>query len=236
MKNFLTSSSIGRKLVMSISGCLLVLFLTFHMAMNVTAIFSEDAYNAICEFLGANWYAVAGTAVLALGVFIHIIYAIMLTLQNRKARGNKRYAVTAHEKGVAWSSKNMFVLGLIILFGLCWHVWDFWSNMMLVELAGEHVNKFGIAPADGAAMIRHTFSNPYMVVMYLIWFAAIWYHLTHGVWSMFQSVGFANQTWYPRLKLLANAWATILVFGFAVVVIGFYFRSNGICLLGICGL
>ena len=98
---FLTNSSLGRKLVMSISGCFLVLFLLFHMAMNVVALIGDgSAYNVICGFLGANWYALVGTAVLALGVLVHFVYAFILTWQNRKARGNVRYAVTVTEKGV----------------------------------------------------------------------------------------------------------------------------------------
>ena len=80
---FLTNSSLGRKLVMSISGCFLVLFILFHMAMNIVAVISGDAYNMICGFLGANWYALAGTAVLALGVLVHFVYAFWLTWQNR---------------------------------------------------------------------------------------------------------------------------------------------------------
>ena len=112
---WLLNSSIGRKLIMSISGIFLILFLLFHMSMNVAAVFSEEAYNTICEFLGANWYAVVGTLVLAAGFIIHIIYGLWLTLQNRKARGNDRYAVNATPKGVEWSSQNMFVLGIVIL-------------------------------------------------------------------------------------------------------------------------
>ena len=72
---FLTNSSLGRKLVMSISGCFLVLFILFHMSMNIAAIFSAEAYNAICGFLGANWYALVATVVLAGGVFVHFAYA-----------------------------------------------------------------------------------------------------------------------------------------------------------------
>ena len=87
MSCFLSNSSLGKKLVMSVTGCFLVLFILFHMSMNVTAIISPEAYNAVCEFLGANWYALAGTVVLALGVLIHFIYAIILTLRNYKARG-----------------------------------------------------------------------------------------------------------------------------------------------------
>ena len=70
MSCFLSNSSLGKKLVMSITGCFLVLFILFHMSMNITAIISPEGYNAICEFLGANWYALAGTLVLAAGVVL----------------------------------------------------------------------------------------------------------------------------------------------------------------------
>ena len=80
---------------MSISGLFLILFLLFHLSMNVAAVFSGEAYNLVCSLLGANWYAVAATLVLAAGVVIHFVYAWMLTVQNRKARGNDRYALIA---------------------------------------------------------------------------------------------------------------------------------------------
>ena len=89
---WLLKSSIGKKLVMSISGIFLVLFLLFHLSMNVTAVFSTDAYNMICGLLGANWYAVVATIGLGVIITIHFVYAVMLTLQNRKARENDRYA------------------------------------------------------------------------------------------------------------------------------------------------
>ena len=122
---------------MSVTGCFLVLFILFHMAMNLTAIISPEAYNAVCEFLGANWYALAGTVVLALGVLIHFIYAIVLTLNNYRARGTQRYAVTVQEPGVAWASKNMLVLGVIILLGMGLHLYNFWAKMQLVEIMGN---------------------------------------------------------------------------------------------------
>ena len=83
---WLSNSSIGRKVVMSVTGVALILFLTFHMSMNLVALFSEDAYNMVCEFLGANWYALVATVALAALFVIHIIYAFWLTMLNRKAR------------------------------------------------------------------------------------------------------------------------------------------------------
>ena len=232
MSNFLCNSSIGKKLVMSISGCFLVLFLLFHMSMNIAALFSAEAYNAICAFLGANWYAVAATGVLAAGVFVHFAYALMLTIQNRKARGQQRYAVTVTEKGVSWASKNMLVLGVIVIGGLLVHLVHFWSKMMLVELLGEHsvlVDGVPVEPTNGAALIAFIFAQWYNVVIYIVWLAALWFHLSHGVWSMIQTVGWANDKWYPRLKCLSTLVATIICGGFALVAVVFFVKSLGCC-------
>ncbi len=222
---FIVSSSVGRKFVMSISGAFLVLFFTFHAVMNVVAIISADAYNWICAVLGANWYAIAGTLVIAGGVVLHIMYGIWLTLQNRKARGSDRYAVSKTPPGVGWSSQNMLVLGFVVLGGLVIHLVHFWSKMQLVELMGAHENALGLSPQDGAGLIAITFSSWYNVVIYLVWFAALWLHLTHGIWSMFQSSGISGQTWLPRLKTISNIWTTLVVAMFSIVVIVFYIKS-----------
>lgn len=225
---WLLNSSVGRKLIMSISGIFLVLFLLFHMSMNVAAIFSEEAYNMICAFLGANWYAVVATLVLAAGVVIHIVYALILTIQNRKARGNDRYAVNAKPKGVEWASQNMFVLGVIILLFLGLHIAQFWYKMMFAELMGNHQVALGdmmVSPADGAAFLRYYFSNIIVVVLYLIWFVAIWFHLTHGIWSAFHTIGWNNTIWMKRWKTISYVVSTIIFVCFALVTIVFYVRS-----------
>ena len=230
---FLTNSSVGKKVVMSLTGCFLVLFILFHMSMNLTMIFSREGYNMVCEFLGANWYALAATVVLAAGVFVHFVYAFILTIDNYRARGKQRYAVTVQEKGVAWSSKNMLVLGIVVILGLGLHLVHFWSKMQLVEIldSGVYVDTINGAeasfhPANGALLMAFTFSKWYNVVIYLVWFAALWFHLTHGVWSMFQTVGFANDTWYPRLKCIANVVATLIFLGFAVVAVLCFLKSG----------
>ena len=226
----LFTSTIGRKLIMSISGLFLILFLLFHMSMNIAAVFSTEAYNAICEFLGANWYALAGTLILAAGFVVHIIYASILTLHNRSSRGTQRYAVEATPKSVTWASRNMFVLGLVVVLGLLLHLYNFWYNMQFAEIIGDHsLGAFG--PTDGAAYIAALFSNPVYCLIYLIWFLAIWFHLTHGFWSAFQTIGWDNQIWMKRLKCLANVFATVVFLGFALVVVVFYLRSlcGGFC-------
>lgn len=228
MSCFLCNSSLGKKLVMSVTGCCLVLFLLFHMSMNLVAIINPEAYNMICELLGANWYALVATAGLAALVVLHFVYAIILTLNNYRARGNQRYAVTAAEPGVEWASKNMLVLGVIVVLGLLLHLLNFWSKMQLVELTGAEgslVNGQFISAHDGATLVNYTFSKWYYVVLYIVWLAALWMHLNHGVWSMFQTVGWANDTWYPRLKCIGKIVSTLLVLGFMAVVV-VYFLCN----------
>ena len=218
---WLFNSSIGRKVIMSLTGIALILFLTFHMSMNVVALFSEDGYNMICEMLGANWYAVAATMALAALAVLHIFYAFVLTMQNRKARGEERYAVTDKPSKVEWASQNMLVLGLIIFFGLVLHLYDFWAKMMLQELIDGDTAR----ATDGVYWIRECFSNPIHVVLYLIWFAAIWFHLTHGFWSSLQTLGVNGKTWFCRWKCIGIAYVTVLMGGFAVVAVYYYLCS-----------
>ena len=199
---------------MSVTGVCLILFLTFHMAMNVVALFSGDAYNMICEMLGANWYAVAGTIGLAALAVIHIVYAFILTMQNRAARGSERYAVVNKPGKVEWASQNMLVLGIIVIVGLLLHLYNFWAKMMLVELAGCGDAAYA---ADGAYWIRQTFSNPGYVAAYVVWIIALWFHLTHGFWSMFQTLGWSNQPWMKRLKVIGAIVATLIVLAFVTV-------------------
>ena len=223
---WLSNSSVGRKVVMSVTGLALILFLTFHMAMNLVALVSAEGYNMICEFLGANWYALVATAGLAALFVIHIIYAFWLTMQNRRARGNIRYEVTAKPKNVEWSSQNMLVLGIIVIVGLGLHFAQFWAKMQLPELMHKLGAEVDVTnAANGAFHIQATFSCWINVVLYLVWLAALWFHLTHGFWSALHSLGWNNQTWIKRWKCVSDIYATIIVLGFAAVVIAFFVKS-----------
>ena len=208
---WLTNSSVGRKVIMSVTGLFLVLFITFHVLMNAVALYSLDAYEAVCNFLGANWYAVVGTLVLAAGFAIHIIYAFWLTLQNKKARGNNRYAVNSRPANVEWASQNMLVLGLIVICFMVLHLVQFWAKMQLPELM-EDMNNF----MTGKAALKATFSQVWVLPIYLIGFLALWFHISHGFWSAFQTLGTANDKWIPRWQCAAKWWATIACALFAV--------------------
>ena len=201
-------------MVMSVTGLFLVLFVTFHALMNAVALIKFEAYDAICEFLGANWYAVLGTLVLAAGFAIHIIYAFWLTLQNRKARGNNRYEVTSKPKDVEWASQNMLVLGLIVVCFMILHLVQFWAKMQLPELMGDHV-------MNGTSYLQATFCKWWVLPIYLIGFAALWFHISHGFWSAFQTLGTANDKWIPRWQCISKWWASIVFILFAVEAIYF---------------
>ena len=229
---WLTSSSVGRKFIMALTGAALVLFITFHCVMNSVAIFWPSAYNVICEFLGANWYALVATMGLAALFVIHIIYAFWLTIQNRKARGADRYAVTARPKGVEWSSQNMLVLGIVVVAFLALHLYHFWAKMQLVEITSHSINGWhqyegaSVPPTAGTLFIQEVFSQWWVLVTYLIGFVALWFHLTHGFWSMFQSIGWDSTVWIPRLKKISNWWTTIVVGLFAIQAVVFYVQAQ----------
>ena len=231
---WLKDSSIGRKFVMALSGAALVFFLLFHGCMNLALVFSEEAYNAICRFLGANWYAVIGSLGIAFLVLVHFCYGLYLTIQNRAARGNDRYAVTDKKKGVTWESENMLVLGFIILGFICLHLYNFWFKMQFAELAGMHeVATLGgetVTPTNGAALVKALFTTPIYgqiyCVLYLIWLVALWFHLNHGVWSALHTLGWNNLIWMKRIKVISSVVATLVVGLFAVVVL--YYLGVGI--------
>ena len=216
---WLLNSSIGKKFIMSISGIFLVLFLLFHLSMNMALLFSTEAYDMICELLGANWYAIAGTLVLVAGVVVHIGYATWITLQNKKARGGEKYA-SSNQTKTEWAAKNMYVLGLIICLGLLIHLWNFWYQMQYAELTHSWD-----AVTQGSGLVIQLFSQPLFVVIYLGWLLALWFHLTHGVWSAFQTLGWNGKLWFSRLQCVSNIVATIIMIGFAIVPVFFLITS-----------
>lgn len=223
---WLTKSSIGRKVIMAATGAALVLFLTFHASMNVVALFSAECYNAICEFLGSNWYAVGATMVLAVMVLMHFVLAVHLVVWNLQARGPVRYAIRTRPDDVEWSSQNMFSLGTVIILGMVLHLYHFWANMMLAELAGTAHAELA---ANGIYHIistfhgigEHTTSGYIYTALYLAWLAALWLHLSHGMWSAMQTMGLNNHKWLPRLKMISMVYSSVIILMFATVAVMF---------------
>ena len=216
-------SSIGKKLIMSVTGICLILFLTFHMVMNLTYVFDPDSvvYGTICEILSMGWVNVV-VPVLAAFFVIHILYAFILTLGNLKARGEQRYAVSNKAKTDSWSARNMFVLGLIVLCGIALHLVNFWAKMQLQ-------NWLGGPEADPYQLMGAIFGKWWVLCIYLVWFVAVWFHLTHGFWSALQTLGWNNQIWFKRWKWITIIYVTLLMLGFALVAIYAFCKANGCC-------
>ena len=220
-------SSITKKLIMAITGGAMVFFLLFHASMNLVAIIKPSGYNKICEFLGANWYALVATVGLAALMVFHLIYAFVLSLQNYRARGTQRYAVVEKQEGVSWASKNMLVIGVIVLVGLGLHLFNFWANMQLPEV----LHKLGYEDADityaadGVYHIENTFSCSVYSIIYLVWLVFLWFHLDHGIASVMQSIGWSNHVWQKRIECLGRFFAILIALMFASVVLYYWIGS-----------
>ena len=220
MTSFLFSS-IGKKFIISLSGLFLLVFLAFHLALNLTAIFSREYYEAVCEFMDTNWLIKIMVPVLALGFIVHIIFATYFEFKNKTARPiTMRYEVATQTKGVSWASKNMFVLGVIVLGFLGMHFFHFWSKMQLQGFLGKE-------EANAYDLVKELFSDSKYCAVYIVWILAITYHVLHGFWSAFQSLGASNSLWIPRLQFLAKIYAAVIFLGYVSIPICFYF--------GICG-
>jgi succinate dehydrogenase / fumarate reductase cytochrome b subunit len=222
MANIFTSS-IGKKLIMSISGLFLIVFLLLHLTINALSLISEEAFQAGCDFMALPIITVM-VPVLAFGFIIHIIYGFYLSATNLKARGKERYAVAHKGEADNWASKNMLVLGIIVLGVLGFHLTHFWADMQLLQFQGVPHEEL----ANPNVLLLETFTSPVVVVIYVVWFAALWFHLTHGFWSAFHTIGWNNDTWIKRLKVLSYVFATIIFVGFTAVAVVACLKANGL--------
>ena len=224
-------SSITKKLIMSVSGLFLIVFLLLHMTINFFSVIdsfkgtygaADGLFQAGCDFMALPIITIM-VPVLAAGFIVHIVYAFILTLNNIKARGGySRYEVASKAKAESWAAKNMLVLGIIVLGIVAFHLNHFWAKMQLLEFQGHHAEN----PYE---LLNATFQNGWMVVVYVVWFAALGFHLTHGFWSAFQSMGLSNKIWEKRLYVIGKIFVGIIVLGFSVVAINAFIQANGLC-------
>ena len=222
-------SSITKKLIMSISGLFLIVFLLLHMTINFFSVIdtfkgtygsADGLFQAGCDFMALPIVTIM-VPVLALGFLVHIAYALILSYGNYKARGTERYAVANKTKTGSWAAKNMLVLGVIVLGLVAFHLNHFWAEMQLKEFQGHHAEN----PYE---LLNLTFQNGWMVVIYVVWFAALGFHLTHGFWSAFQTIGMSNQIWEKRLYCIGYAFVAVIVLGFIAVAVNAFAQANGL--------
>ena len=230
-------SSITKKLIMSISGLFLIVFLLLHLTINSFSIIDtftgeyggfDGLFAAGCEFMALPIVTIM-VPVLALGFLVHIVYAIILTAGNIKARGGYfRYASGSKGKAESWASKNMLLLGIVVLGLIAFHLNHFWAEMQLKEFMGEHAE-------NPYLLLNETFKSLWVVVLYIVWFVALGLHLCHGFWSAFQTMGLSNQIWEKRLMYIGYAFVAIIVLGFSVVAVNAFLQANGLLCCCCCG-
>ena len=222
-------SSITKKLIMSISGLFLIVFLLLHMTINFFSVIdtftgkygaADGLFQIGCDFMALPIVTIM-VPVLAAGFLVHIIYAFILSYGNYKARGSQRYAVANKTKAESWAAKNMLIIGVIVLGILAFHLNHFWAEMQLNEFMGEHAE-------NPYVLLNATFGSWIWVAVYLVWFAALGLHLCHGFWSAFQSIGLSNKNWEKRLMWIGYVFVAIIVLGFSAVAINACLHANGI--------
>ena len=210
MSNFFTSS-IGKKVIMSLSGLFLILFLCIHLTVNLLLLVGPDAFNAGCEFMALPFIKVI-EPILALGFVVHIVWASILTLQNQKARPQK-YNLRNQAQNCTWPSRNMYILGALVLAFLVLHIYNFWISFKF----GNIENHYDFVTA--------TLCDPIYAIIYIIAGILLGLHISHGFWSAFQSIGLSNEVWKKRLKCVAYFFAIVFAVGFSIIPI--YFQIFG---------
>ena len=192
---------------MSITGLFLNLFLCVHLTVNLLLLVSPEAFNDGCDFMALPVIKVI-EPILALGFIIHIIWASVLTLQNQKARPTK-YALRNQSKNCTWASRNMYILGALVLAFLALHICTVWYNF-----------KFGDV-TDHYELVSGFLQQPAFGIIYIIAAILLGLHLSHGFWSAFQTIGFSNQIWRKRLEYIAYFFAFVFGIGFSIIPLKF---------------
>ncbi|MCQ2165923.1 MAG: succinate dehydrogenase cytochrome b subunit [Bacteroidales bacterium] len=223
-------TSIGKKLIMSISGGFLILFMLLHMTINSFSLFDTlfgrwGAYDGWfrlgCDFMSLPVVNVM-VPVLAFGFIIHIVYGLILSISNFRARGGfNRYEVDSKAKNDSFAAKNMIYLGLIVLGFIALHLTHFWQDMQLQEWTGGEAE-------DPYFLLERTFGNFWVLVLYILWFIVLYLHIGHGFWSAFQTLGWNNMTWLPRLKWIGRIVGIIICLGLTAVAVCAFCHANGL--------
>jgi succinate dehydrogenase / fumarate reductase cytochrome b subunit len=216
-----TKSSIGRKVLMSLSALFLLFFLFQHFLINVTSVFSPDLFNELSHFMGTNpLVQFALQPVLIFGVVFHFIMGFVLEIQNKKARG-VGYASYNGGANASWASRNMLISGAVILLFLGLHFYDFW----IPEIAHKYVHFAPEDPTRYYGELQHKFTDIIRVILYSLSFILLALHLNHGFQSAFQSVGFNNRKYTPTLKKIGKWYSILIPLGFVFIAIFHYINQ-----------
>jgi len=220
------TSTLGKKMVMGITGLFLMLFLMVHCGVNALVFFPDDGemFNKAAHFMGTNFFIRLGEVVLFLGLIWHVLQSVRVTLTNAKARP-EGYAKFANSS--PWYSRSMGLLGTLILIFLIIHLAHFWVQSRFVGLdsikyQGEHYD-------DLYVLMMETFSNLWVVIIYFLAMISLSYHLLHGFQSAFQTLGINHKKYTPFIKLLGTIYSILIPLLFAIMPIVLYLKGLGCC-------
>lgn len=212
-------TSIGKKVVMGLTGLFLIVFLVVHCFINALIFFNDGGltFNIGAEFMAHNWLIRAGELVLFAGLIIHVVQALILTLENKKARPIG-YAKIDGAANSSWYSRSMGLLGTLLLIFLIIHLIHFWVKSRFTGLPGHDAN----GNENLYAVMQTTFSMSWVVVLYALSMISLAYHLLHGFQSSFQTLGLNHKLYTPIIKKIGICFSIVIPFIFALMPILMY--------------
>lgn len=218
----LLSSSIGRKLLMALTGLFLILFLVIHLIGNLQLLKDDggEAFNVYAQFMTTNPLIITISYVNYTCILIHVIWAIILTSRNRKARGSQGYAVV--DNSSPWTSRNMGILGTFIFIFLVIHLRGFWYEMHWGGIPTANYN--GVEVKNLYATVDAAYSQAWYVGIYLFSMLILAFHLWHGFASSFQTLGLNHKKYNPVIAFVGKAFAIIVPALFALIPIWMFLK------------
>lgn len=213
----LLSSTLGRKLLMALTGVFLILFLVVHLIGNLQLLKNDDgeAFNVYAQFMTSNPLIVTISYVNYACILIHIIWALLLTIGNKNARGGQGYAVIKNSS--PWTSRNMGILGTFIFIFLVIHLRGFWYQMHWGGI--PTVNYNGVAVKDLYATVDSAYSQAWYVGVYVFSMLILAFHLWHGFVSAFQTLGMNHLKYNGLIAFVGKAFAIVVPALFALIPI-----------------
>lgn len=218
------ASTVGRKVLMALTGLFLITFLTVHLAGNLQLLANDggESFNVYSHFMansGLIQFVSKGNFVM---ILIHVIVALILFRRNKQARP-VNYSVNAASTNSSWASRSMTLLGTLTLIFLLVHLRGFW-----------YVLKFGSTPSvtiDGVEMhnsylvVADAYTSLAYVIFYVLAMLALGFHLWHGFASAFQTLGLNHTKYTPVIKFLGRFYAVVVAGLFALIPIMMYIKS-----------
>ena len=214
------TSSLGKKLVMALTGLFLVVFLLEHLIGNALLLKFDDglAFNEYAHFMKEVMIIRIAEIGLFGGIFLHAIQGIILVKQQKEARP-VGYATPNKSKVDHWASKFMGPFGYVILIFIFLHLYHFFSYKydVTADLFGHHLIMDSHGTPDMAGLVYETFKNPFDVLIYVIAMIAVMFHMSHGFASSFQSLGVNHKKYTPFIKGLGQVISIVIPLGLAAI-------------------